>query len=550
MADNDPAEIKRQLDEAAAASAKLLAELTKLTAQLASIDQTDPFSNFLGEVDTLKKQIADITKAYEKAAEEQAAVAVRYGREQEKQLEKEGQLERAVWQKLFKDQAEAEAKAAKEAEKLQADQFAAAAKVAKQYFDELAKEEVKREQLQRDQYAAAASAMKAYYAAEAAEAKAMAKKVSEMEDLRVQQYKAATKAMKEFYAAEEKEEKAKKAREAEEWADLIETRETLDAQDKKDTQAVGGALKASSATGAEPGAVSAIAGGTLSAVAGLAGAAVSAASALKGLVDQAAAYVRYSDPAAVLMMTMAMEDLQAAIGSGLSPVVNAFTVFLDRANAAITQFQPIIEAISAVVSGVFLDMAKEAIALGEAFMDLALSEIVPVVVVMQALWEAVKPLVASTVDLVQEFARFNLDFFMSVFEVAAPVIQAFMEQISNAAKGLAFMAKVVGILIEAIRTGRFDRIGGQVRDAARDAVAGPGARPAAGGVTTAARPATQISSEAIGEQARAAAFSGRSIAEQQLEVAQQQSAQLQQLINNTRPGAMALPVVSVDPPQP
>ncbi len=528
MASNDPAELKKEAEEAAAAVAKLQAELARVSAQLAAVDKNDPFANFTGEVDALNYQVIGLTKALEKAARESADLTASFDLSAAVQsmaeLQKQGAAEMAVASKQLKDKAAAEAAAVKEAEKLRA-----------------------------DQYAAAVSAMKQYAAAEAVEAKEQARTIAEAEALRVKQYAAAVKAMKEFYAAEAKEEKERTKREQQEWADLIATRKTLDEQDKKNIQIPAQAAKDLKTGIPAAGTGSAGASGAAEASAAVATAAFAvevfvAVKALEKLAESAANYVKKSDPAAVLLMTMAMEDLQAAIGSGLSPVVNALTVMFDQANAAITQFQPIIEATAALVSGVFLDMAKEGIAFGEAIADLAVAEIIPVAVVFQQLWEASKPLVASLVDVTKEFAKFQLDFFLSAFEAAQPVIGFFVEILSRAAKGLAFMAQVIGIFIEALRTGRIDRIGDRVGAAAREAVAGPGTRERAGGITVAARPATTISSEDIGTQARTAAFSGRSIAEQQLSEAQRQTDLLTRLVGNTRPVGQPVPPVSVDPP--
>ncbi len=528
MASNDSAELKKEAEEAAAAVAKLQAELAKVSAQLAAVDKNDPFANMLGEVDTLERQVQDTTKALEKAVREASSLATAFDLHQAiesmAELQKQGLAEMAVASKNLKDKSAAEAAAVKEAEKLQA-----------------------------AQYAAAVSAMKQYAAAEAAEAKEQARTIAEAESLRVKQYAAAVKAMKEYYAAEAKEEKEKAKREQQEWADLIATRKTLDEQEKKNIQVPAQAAKDLKTGVPAAGTGTAGASGAAEASAAMATAAFAvevfvAVKALEKLAESAAQYVKKSDPAAVLLMNMAMEDLQAAIGSGLTPVVNALTVMFDQANAAITTFQPIIEAVSALVSSTFLDMAKEAVAFGEAIGDLAVAEIVPVAVVFQQLWEASKPLIASLVDLTAQFAKFQLDAFVGMFEAAMPVIGFFVEVISRAAKGLAFMAQVVGIFIEAIRTGRIDRIGDRVGAAARDIDRQPGQRAPAGGITVAARPATVISSEDIGTQARTAAFSGRSIAEQQLSEAQRQTDLLTRLVGNTRPVGQPVPPVSVDPP--
>jgi hypothetical protein len=289
------------------------------------------------------------------------------------------------------------------------------------------------------------------------------------------------------------------------------------------------------AGGGAAGAAAAAAGGALA----LAGAALGAAAAVAGLAQQAAQYVQYANPAAAQRLQMAFQDLYAAVGVGLTPVVTAFTQVLDFANAAITQFQPVITTITGVLSGVFLDVAKEVITLAMSLAEMAIPSVVTLAAVFQQLWAAGKPLAAALVDLVGQLAKMQLDTFADLFgSVLVPAITLFADHLGGAAKGLAAVGAVIGELIDSIRNRHMPDFEAAIRRATTATT-----RPAAGPITHAARPAAFVDTEEIGRQARLAAYGSRSVQEEQLAAQLAGNGYLARLVAAARPAGTPQPAV-------
>jgi chemotaxis protein histidine kinase CheA len=399
------------------------------------------------------------------------------------------------------------------------------------------KEEEERESLRAKQYAAAVSALQAYQKEEAAAAKAAAKLVSDQEKLMKDQYAAATSAMKAYYAEEEKEAKAAAKADAKAWADLIETRKTLDAQAKKDIQIPAQAAKESAAGGA--GGLGGVASGAIEGLGAVAGAAVAAAAAVVAMAEASAQFVKYSSPGAAQRLSMAFEDLYAAVGVMLEPVVLRFTQILDMANVAITAFQGMVEPVVDTLMGVVQEVAGEFIAFASAIATGMMPNLIGWLVTIKELWDASKPLVQALVDLTQALASTFLGGIMTMIDLLLPAFTFLADVMKESMRPYVALAAFITNMIEDLKRGKFSPGDAAERafrtaytETARDrSVSGPG--------TVAARPARQIGTEEIGQEARAAAFGSRSIQQQQLDEQTETNRILNRIVSNTSPTAPA-----------
>jgi hypothetical protein len=203
----------------------------------------------------------------------------------------------------------------------------------------------------------------------------------------------------------------------------------------------------------------------------------------KNLLQTAQGFARFAAPGNVERLDRAFEDLYAAVGVMLVPIVDQLAQVLDAFNAAITEAQG--------------DMTPVVEELAQAFGEL---------------FRAIAPAIGPTISLIAELQRLLSD-------TTIPVIQLLASETTNLVRGFRLLAFSLQEFIHDIREG----------DAA-SLLSGDWARRAQeranqqGGITIAARAAQMLSTEAIGEQARLAAFGARSVGEQQLQVQQQQLA--------------------------
>jgi hypothetical protein len=217
----------------------------------------------------------------------------------------------------------------------------------------------------------------------------------------------------------------------------------------------------------------------------------------KDLVQTAQSYARFAAPGNVERLDRAFEDLYASVGVMLIPIVDQAATILDTFNQAITSAQ-------ADVTPVIQELATT----------------------FTQLFQAVAPAVGPLLSLVAEMAAVFGDQYLPVVKLLALATALLVQDFKHFAYSLQE-------LIRDLREGNVQSLvtGGWARRALERANQ-------QGSLTIAARPAEMISTEAIGEHARLAAFGSRSISEQQLREQQRTNLLLERILGRP-PGSPA-----------
>ncbi len=508
--------------------AYLRKEIQRLHEEMKAV-AADPLASLLGDPRTLGLQIAETTKKLEAAEKERAAMAMeverQLWREKEAEREKQDNLERAVWAKLISDKADAEAKAIAEAEK----QAAEAAKQAE-------KDAAKQAKANKEEWDNQAALMKAYFLEEQRE---NAKAAKEEADARKKQASDAAKAIAEELA-QVKAANAEKRRAAREFQDTAkelfwtaryggvsglatmgasrligrmmqgpEQAPTPIAYPAPGTGVVPTVHAAQPGAGAGGAAGGGMSGGATAAVAlaGVAGAAMSAAKEIgdfgKQIYATAVNLSQFVAPGVTARHQRAIEDVSAALGTSMLPIVEHATNIFDKINvlftAAIPRLEPLFDKTGQVV---------------EAFADIFLKTFL--------MLETQTPILQYMTDALIWVG----DRLITLADIVTVVIATFAE-LSERLRNFDFSAFVNPTgLVNAVQD-RLARL--------------PDNR------TVAARPAQFTSIEGVGEAARLAAFSARTTAVRQLEETQRQTGILQAIreaLSGNNPGGTAGTVVN------
>ncbi len=521
---NTPPDDAERYKKAAEAVEKLNKQIAELKKQLADI-AADPWADPFADTATIEKNIVALTAKYEAAEKARTKFAqeesVKRYREEQALLDKQENLERAVWQKIIKEKADAEAKALAEAAKAEADAAKQAAKLA----DEQAKEEERAAKL-------AGEAKKRQLREEAAEVKRVANEKSAAIAAELSQM--ATADAKKKASAKEFQDVAKELF----WTARYGGISGLLSMGL--SRLVGGGIQGpaqppvaqaaapgrnfptSGSTGFAPGpgglsqgakqfagiGAADIAGGAEVAsgagsalamagpIAAVAGAALAAGKALYDLgVKAYTLAVQLSSlvaPGVTARHERATEDMWASIGVMLLPIVEHATNVLDKFNVLFTSLQgrvtPVVEKLATALEAVYDSGIR-------------------IVMMLDANSDTLNKIGAYLIDAANGVILFS----ESLLRGTAIMIEFFDRIQRGDLTGAANIADVV-------------------RAAQERANNLPGAR------TIAARQAQFTTVEGVGEQARLAAFSARGAAQAQLDESRQQTGLLRGIFNNTQPG--------------
>ena len=216
------------------------------------------------------------------------------------------------------------------------------------------------------------------------------------------------------------------------------------------------------------------------------------------LERSAIAFSQFANPAQVMRLQRAQEDLSAAFGVILLPIVDMTARSFDRINALITRLQPVLEPVIQELANAFEEVIKQGV-------------------------EVAQMLITEFQPEIQQIAQM-------LRELAKALIQA-----THAATE---MYAISVVMIDRIKSGRILDILNPARygEMAEEAQRRLAAARAGGAITIAARPAQYIATEEIGRQARLAAFGARSLQQQMIDQQQQTNAWLEQIAGNTAGG--------------
>lgn len=274
-------------------------------------------------------------------------------------------------------------------------------------------------------------------------------------------------------------------------------------------------------------------GGALGAVAGTAGLVVEAfkalfnsANLLQQVLGPFAQMVRYFDPAVAQRFTMSLEDLQAALGSLFTPLVEAGTQFADVLNSVFTDLAPAILPVVAEVAGALKEMATVYLAALQpvlaAFVPLlrqVVEHLRPMTAVVGEMFRQLGGILTDTLALLKPLLDTVLPLLVTGLRAFYNVVSEVIIHVRAAIQTLSHFLS--NLSLDNVRQGlqgqgplsleRLSQVFREAVDAARRP--GPGL-PTDAQRTFAARPASVIDAETIGRQARVAAFGARGPAEQ------------------------------------
>lgn len=265
----------------------------------------------------------------------------------------------------------------------------------------------------------------------------------------------------------------------------------------KEAKAEGAGTGATALAAAIPlvGAAKAVVGIFGDAAQGLLGLPMKIAGMFQSELAKVASYVKFSDPGRVQRLDMAFEDLYAAIGSGLVPIVDAAIVVVDQLNQVFTGVMQIMRPVFAQVSSLFQRFFGDVLGRWQPVMEAFASRIADGVDRMGPAFEV---LFGSILKISGVFADLAIGPVLSMFEVSLSVAVSAIQVFAEAARRAAnFIQNPIGGFAQ-LFTG-----GGE----ALNAVGGNGPT---GPRSVAARQARTIGIEQIGEEARLAAFGSRS----------------------------------------
>lgn len=176
---------------------------------------------------------------------------------------------------------------------------------------------------------------------------------------------------------------------------------------------------------------------------------VQATGALYGMATQvlnvSATFVKAFNPAAVEAMSIAFENLQAAIGGALGPIVAVAKVIANELNAVFTALAPVIRPVVEQLAGVFKLVA-----------DAVASVLMPLVTAMAPLVTAVveifKGLAAIILPLIGVLLTFN-GIFMQLFAPVLAMAGLFLSMILPVFRVLGLLAKMVVLSLSPLLAG-------------------------------------------------------------------------------------------------
>ncbi len=115
---------------------------------------------------------------------------------------------------------------------------------------------------------------------------------------------------------------------------------------------------------------------------------------MKSTFNSIVGYVKFSDPGRIQRLDMAFEDLYAAVGSGLTPIIDSAIVVIDQFNRVITEVMSILKPAFSELAEMFKDLA-----------GIALSSLKPVFVEMAGQLRMVISVLKQFTDAVVSIMR-------------------------------------------------------------------------------------------------------------------------------------------------
>ena len=233
------------------------------------------------------------------------------------------------------------------------------------------------------------------------------------------------------------------------------------------------------------------------------------ADAMKSMVDKVAGYVKFSDPGRVERLDMAFEDLYAAVGSGLTPIIDMAIVVIDQLNRVVTGVMETLKPAFDQLSKMFQAIVGNTLAVWQPMLMMVAEMFTEMVTALEPIFN----------ELIALYSDFAVQFKGLFAEIKPYLMAAFRSQIELAVSALQAFAIALRLisLMWGIRPGS----AGQVPS---------------GPQSIAARPAQMIGTEAIGEQARLTAFGSRSDLQDNTGAVQANTNALQNLTNSVSSG--------------
>lgn len=259
----------------------------------------------------------------------------------------------------------------------------------------------------------------------------------------------------------------------------------------------------------------------------VAGAAVDGFQSLTGAV---AGFVQASNPAEMMRFQMAIQDLMASLGVVLEPIIVAGEQVADLFNSMFTELQPVIGPVIQQLADVFMEVGRAAMELFQPILE----AIVPA---LGQLLESLRPLIPPLQLLAQAVGQMFAELIRSLQPLLAEILPPLVRGMQMLADVVTTTVTTMTVLLERLRnwdlTGAAnlpDVIAEAMRRVAANRAALARPRPQ-GPRTTAARQASLVGIEQLGQGARQAAFGARSA----IELQQQANDLLAQIALNTRP---------------
>lgn len=287
-------------------------------------------------------------------------------------------------------------------------------------------------------------------------------------------------------------------------------------------QGIAGLAKAASSGGgaaAMLGPLGAVAGAATQALSAFTGALGQAQQILFGLIVPLA---RLAAPGVVDRLTMAFEDVQAAVGTTLLPIIEVATDVFNKLNEAFTAViptvMPAVEQLADALGGALIDGIKALMPLMQHLGEVAQIVVAAFTPIINQLGESLRKL-APLFDALTPAITITLIPFLAALGAVAIHVMLVAEVFDSLVRTVQTVVAFLAITFEKLREGSirqaldFAQTGREAAE--RVATLRQGAGGGEGGRTVAARSASITTVERIGESARSTAFGSASVAVQQ-----------------------------------